>query len=86
MDDGIAVAYIGQEFVAQTLPFRGTTDETGDVDNLDSGRNDRSRALNFHQFGEALVGNGDNTHIRLYRTKREISALRFGVTKTVKKG
>ena len=40
MYDGVSLADIGEEFVAETLTFRCSLDQTGDVDYLDCSRYD----------------------------------------------
>ena len=87
MNDSVRLADVGKELVPESFAFAGTLDESGYIHNLHGRRNDTALGFaDLAQLDKPLIGNGDNTHIRLYRTEREISALRFGVTKTVKKG
>ena len=86
VDDGVAVANIGEELVAETLAFGGAFDETGDVDNLDGGGYDGGRAFNLDEFGEAFVGDGDDADVGFDGAEREVGGLGFSVAEAVEKG
>jgi hypothetical protein len=51
MDNGIALAYVAQELVAQTLALAGTLDQSGYIDNLNGSGDYPARANKFGQFG-----------------------------------
>jgi hypothetical protein len=51
MDNGIALTYVAQEFVAQTLALAGTLDQSGYIDNLNGSGDYPARIDKFGQFG-----------------------------------
>ena len=51
VEDGVRLAYVGKELVAQSFPLAGPLDQSGDIDNLDGGRHDASRV---DQLGELV--------------------------------
>ena len=86
MDDGISLADVGKELVAQSFTLAGTFYEAGDIHNLHGGGDDTSRVYQLGQLGESLVGYGDNTHVGFDCTEGEVCRLRLGVRQTVEKG
>ena len=86
VDDGVGVADVAQELVAQPLALRGPFDQARDVDDLDRGRHDALRAVDFRQPDEPFVGYGDDAHVGLDRTEGEICRLRLGVRQAVEQG
>ena len=86
MDNGICLAYVGQEFVSESLALGGPFHQTGYVHYFHSGRNDALGGTHFHQAVESLVRNGDDAHIGLDSTEREIGRLSLGVAQTVEEG
>jgi hypothetical protein len=75
MNDGIALTYIAQELVAQTLTLAGTLYQSGYIHNLNGGGNYSARVNQFCQFVEALIGNGDGSYVGLYCAERKIGCL-----------
>ena len=72
-----AIADVSQEFVAEALALGGTLHQSGNVYNLAGGGHDASRVHNLGQTGEALVGHGDHTYVRLDGAEGEIGCLRL---------
>ena len=83
MDDGVAVAYVGEELVAETFAFGSATDEACDVNNLDGGRHHACWTLYLDEFGKAFVGDGDDADVGLYGAEGEIGGLGFSVAQAV---
>ena len=76
MDDRVGLADIGKKLIAETLALGGASDQTGDVDEADPGRDERSWFGNLGDRVEAWVGNRYFAGIRLNRAERIISRLR----------
>ena len=60
MHDGVDLADVGEELVAEPFALRGAAHETGDVDEIDAGRDDFLRACRafgdlFHAFGSGTA-------------------------------
>ena len=79
VDDCIGVADIAEELISQAFALRSTLHQTGDIDNLDGGGDNLAGVINLGQLNESLIGYGDNTHIGLDCTEREICSLRLSV-------
>lgn len=73
MDDGICLADIGEELVAEAFASAGTCDETSNVDESDGCRDDFLGVVHFLQIAQACVGDGDDAGIWLNCRKRIIS-------------
>ena len=86
VDDGVGLADVAEEFVAQAFALRRTLNESGDVYYLASCGHDATRVNYFSKLREALIGNGDDTHVRLDCTEREVGCLRLSVREAVEKG
>ena len=85
MNNSVGGADIAQELVTQALAFRGALHQARDVDNFHSSRHHAGGMFNLHQFIQALVGDGNNAHVRLNGAKRKVSGLSFSVAQTVEK-
>ena len=79
VDNGICLADIGQKLVAEAFAFASAFDQSGDVDDLHRGRNDASRIAHLDKACQAVVGDGDDSHIRLYGAEGEVGRLRLSV-------
>ena len=53
----------------ETFTLRGTLDETGDVNELDAGRDDFCGSCNFSQLEQAFFRDSDISHIGFNGTK-----------------
>jgi hypothetical protein len=85
MDDGICLTDIGEELVAETFAFAGSSDKSGDVDNLHRCRYYPARMNYLSQFCEPFVGDGDDSYVRLDSTEGEVGGLSFGVRQAIEK-
>ncbi len=72
MDDGIAFTDIGKELVAKAFTLGSALDQSGNIDELDRGRNRLGRIIHLRQHIETVVRNGDNTDIRIDCAERII--------------
>jgi hypothetical protein len=65
VDDGVGLADVGQELVAQAFTLGGAGDQTGDVHELDDGRLDLLRIDDLGQGVEARIGHFDDADVGL---------------------
>ncbi len=86
MDDGVTLAYVGQELVAQPLALAGSLDQPGDVHDVTHGGHDTARVDQFGQLGEPLVGHGHLAQLRVDGAEGEIGRLCLGAGQAVEKG
>ena len=70
--DGIHLAYVRQELVAQPLALRGAGNQPGDIDELDGGRNDLLRPGNIAQLLQPRIRHRHHAHIGVDGTEGEI--------------
>ena len=85
MYDGIALADVAKELVAQSLAFRSTFYKACYVDNLTGCGNYSARMDNLGELGKSLVGNCYHTKVWLYCAEREIGCLSLCARQTVEK-
>ena len=85
VDDGVGLADVAEELVAQTLALAGALDESGDVYYLARGGHDASRVHYFGELGESFVGYCYHAYVRLDCTEGEVGCLRLGVGEAVEK-
>ena len=83
MDDGVALADVTQELVAQTLTLRGPFHETRDIHDLTRRRHDAPRVYEFRQLIQSLIRDRDLSHLCVDGAKREVGCLRLGAGQTV---
>ena len=77
MDDGVALADVGEEVVAFTLSLGGPGDETGDIDDVDGGGDDDLRAGDLLQRQHAVIGDEHDAHVGLDRAEGVVGRLRL---------
>jgi hypothetical protein len=65
VDDGVGLADVGQELVAQAFTLGGPGDQAGDVDELDDGGLHLLRLDDLGEGVEARVGHFDDAHVGL---------------------
>ena len=70
--DGVALADIVEEFIAQSFALRRTSYQSRDVNKRDSRRDDLLRMIHIRQNLQALIRNGDDAGIWLDSCKRII--------------
>ena len=66
MKNGVDVAYIGEEFVAQPFAFRGTSDKSCDVDEFYRRVSDFLRIIHFRKDFKTFVGHGNDSAFCLF--------------------
>ena len=74
--NGVHLADVGQELIAQSLALGRAAHQTGDIDKLDDGRGDLFGIIHLGQHIQPLVRNRHHAGIGLYRTKRIVGRLR----------
>ena len=81
VNDGVALADVGEKLVTEAGAVRGSLDETGDVDELDGGWDDvvRLGAGDGGESLEALVGDRDDAAVGLDGAERVVGSLRGAV-------
>ena len=68
--DGVDLADVGEELVAETLALAGTLDEPADVDDLDRGVDDVLRLRHRGEPIEPVVGDLGDADVRILRGER----------------
>ena len=63
VDNGVALADVCQELVAQAFALGGTLDKAGDVNEFDDRRGNFLRVVQIAQLLQALVRHRHNTHV-----------------------
>ena len=63
LTDGVSLADVREELVAQTLTLTGPAHDPSDVDETHRGRNLLGRAEDLGQGGKPVIGHPHNTHI-----------------------
>ena len=79
VQDGIRLADVGEELVAQSFTLAGSLDESGDVDDFHRRGDDSSRVDQFGEFVQPLVGDGDDADVGLNGAEGEVGSLRLRV-------
>ena len=75
VDDGVALADVAQELVAQAFTLAGAFDESGNIDDVAHGGDDAARMDDFGQLGQSFVGHGYLAHLGVDGTEREVGCL-----------
>src|SRR5690606_41176919 len=65
VDDGVGLADVGEELVAQALALGRARHQAGDVDELDHGGHDALRFHDGRQLRQALIRNLDHADVGL---------------------
>ena len=74
--DGVDLADVAEELVAEALAFRGAAHEAGNVDECQTRGQDLRGFTDHRQFVEPLIGHADFADVRLDRTERIVRRLR----------
>ncbi len=85
VNDGVRIADVSEKFVAQAFSFRGSFDQSGNIDDFDGGRNYTFGIVYFGQLHQSLVGYGDDTYVGFDGAEREVGCLCFCVGEAVEK-
>ena len=83
--NGIDLADVLEEFIAEALALGRALDEAGDVDEAHGSRRRLLRVVEFMQDLEARVWYGDDADIRLDRAEREVRGLCAGFRDGIEK-
>ena len=86
VDDGVALADVAQELVAQSFALAGAFHQSGDVHDVAHGGDDASRMYQFGQFGQPFIGYGYLAHLGVNRAKGKVCRLRLCAGQAVEKG
>ena len=76
MRDGVDLADVGEELVAEAFALGGAAHEAGDVDEGQPGRDDLRRFGDRRELVEPRIGHGDFADIRLDGAERIVRRLR----------
>ena len=85
MGDGVDLANVLEEFIAEALALGCALDETGDVDEAHGSRRRLLRLVELMQDLEARIRYGDDADIRLDRAEREVCGLSAGFRDGIEK-
>ena len=83
MEDGVGLADVCKELVAESFSLAGTLHESCDIHDFHCCRNDSLRVAEAFQNFQTLVRNVCRTDVRLYCTERKVCALSLARTYTV---
>ena len=79
VDDGVHLADVGQELVAESLPLAGSLDQPGDIDELHPGGDQFLRTGNGGEFGQPLIGHRHDARVGLDRAERIVGGFGLGI-------
>ena len=85
MNNGVGIADIAEELVAETFALRRALDETRDIHELDRGRGILFRLVHLREIVQPRVRHGDDADVRLDRAERIVRRLRPGVCQRIEK-
>ena len=83
VDDGVGLADISQELIAQAFALGRTLDEARNINNLHRGGNDTTRMDQLGKPCQSFVGHSDDTDIGFNGAEGEIGGLRLCVTQAI---
>ena len=86
VDDGVRLADVGQELVAQALALAGALDKAGDVHELDDRRGLLLGLIHLRQLVQPLVRHGHHAHVGVDGAEGVVGALGPGVGDGVEQG
>ena len=78
VDDGIDLADVGEELVAEALAFRGAAHQAGDIDEFQAGGDGLDRLADLGQYMKARVGHADAADVRFDGAERVVRRLGRG--------
>ncbi len=76
MDDGVDLADVGEELVAEPFALGGAAHQAGDVDEADAGRDDLLRLGDRGDLLQARIGHRHLAGVRLDGAERIVGGLR----------
>ena len=77
VDNSIRITNISQELISKTLTLRCALHQAGNINNLNCCGDNLLRVIYLGQLNQTLIGHGDNTHVGLDCTEREVCSLRL---------
>ena len=83
VDDGIGLADISQELIAQAFALGCALHEARNIDNLHRGGDDAARMDEFGEPRQSLIGHGDDTDVGFYGAEGEIGGLCLCIAQAV---
>ena len=86
VDDGVGLADVAQELVAQALALAGPGHQAGDVDELDDGRHHTLRLHDGRQLRQPRVGHLDHADVGLDGAERVVLGRDAGLGERVEEG
>ena len=84
--DGIGLADVGEELVAETCALAGALHQTGDVHEFDDSGGLLVRLVHFGQLLQPLIGNGHRAHVGVDGAEGIVCAFCAGVGDGVEQG
>ncbi len=76
--DGVGGADVAEELVAEAFAFAGAFDEAGDVDKLHGGGDEGLGLDEGGDFGETLIGHGNDAGVGVDGAEGVVGGLRLG--------
>mmetsp|Transcript_24465 Transcript_24465/g.60703 ORF Transcript_24465/g.60703 Transcript_24465/m.60703 type:complete len:253 (+) Transcript_24465:497-1255(+) len=73
--DRVALADVGEELIAQPLPFRCAGDKPGDIDKAEGRGHRLPRIVDVGEHFELRIGDGHDSGVRLNRAEGEVRRL-----------
>ena len=86
VDDGVGLADVGEELVAEAFAFAGASDEAGDVDEFDDGGLDLLGLDDFSELGEAGVRDFYDADVGLDGAEGVVGSFDAGFGQRVEEG
>ncbi len=86
VDDGVGLADVGQELVAQAFALAGAGHQARDVDELDDGRHDALGLDDLGQLRQPRIGHFDHADVRLDGAERVVLGRDAGLGQGVEEG
>ena len=83
VDDGVALADVSQELIAQAFSLAGTLHKAGNVYNVAHSGHNATRMYQFGQSCQSLVGHGYLSHLGVDSTKRKVGCLCLSAAQAV---
>lgn len=85
VNDGVALADVAQELVAESFTFAGALHQSGNVDDVAHGRYDTPRVNQLGELRQSFVGYGHLSHLGVDCTEREVCRLCLCAAQAVEK-
>ena len=83
VEDGVGLADVCEEFVAEAFAFAGAFYEAGDVGDFDGCGHHGAGFADVHEGLYAVIGHGDDAYVGFDGAEGEVGRLCLGVAKAV---